>query len=118
MRKRPCSELSKGLVWVGNRLRAERVGLFLSLIERGKQCVLLVKIQSLSILTAILSSNILSFLVRSSMEGPLANSDYEEVTVELEEDEKASEEIAKRTLVGKFFSEKILNRGAVKTVLS
>lgn len=105
-------------MWVGNRLRAERVGLFLSLIERGKQCVLLVKIQSLSILTAILSSNILSFLVRSSMEGPLANSDYEEVTVELEEDEKASEEIAKRTLVGKFFSEKILNRGAVKTVLS
>lgn len=46
------------------------------------------------------------------------NREYEEVTVELDEDKKVSVEIAKRTLVGKFFSDKLLNRGAVKTVVS
>lgn len=39
------------------------------------------------------------------------NREYEEVTVELDEDKKVSVEIAKRTLVGKFFSDKLLNRG-------
>lgn len=44
--------------------------------------------------------------------------EYEEITVDLVENEVDSVEQAKRTLVGKFFSEKILNRGAVKTVVA
>lgn len=55
------------------------------------------------------------------MEDSLANSiskEYEEIMVELFDDKEDSVALAQRTLVGKFFSEKMLNRGAVKTVVS
>lgn len=55
------------------------------------------------------------------MEESLANLnplEYEEVTVELESVEQEGVELAQRTIVGKVFSEKILNRGAFKTVVS
>lgn len=45
-------------------------------------------------------------------------SEYDEITVELADDTQDTVEQAKRSLVGKFFSEKISNRGEVKTVVS
>lgn len=55
------------------------------------------------------------------MEGPLSTTDpneYVEITVELVDNKQNSVEQAKRSLVGKFISDKMLNRGAVKIVVS
>lgn len=40
------------------------------------------------------------------------------MTIELELDKVTSQEIAKRSLVGKVLSDKMLNRGSVKSMLA
>lgn len=55
------------------------------------------------------------------MEDALSRRDeneVEELTVELDQDRAESIDIAKRSLVGKILSGRLLNRGAVKTILS